>query len=643
MRGYQSAIAALAAVTWCTSVNAAVSPLPVDAYGAPEQIAGLRLSQDGKRIAYVRPIGDDFEYVVQEVGGPVLTTVKADHKRLGGIGFADPDHVLMAITGTQRFGGETATYELTAVIIYNLKSKTGKQIFPSDTVEARGLPLAVVHKDGHVYGYFEGTMRQDNNRLALYRTDLDTFQSVLVTRGSGHTNAFAVGPDGEVVARTEEFDHGQSWKVMQGSDGEHVYAAGRSVWGFPDLYPRGRTADTFILSKPEDGEFNPPREVKIATGEISGPLADGVESSPIVNRTTRLAIGLRLDGFVRQTVFFDEGVNASWQAVTAAFKDEHVEFEDYSSDLKKWLIHVDGPHDSGRYFLVDVEAGKAVLLGADFPNITPEHVGSFDWFDYTAQDGTKLRAVVTLPPGRDPKNLPFIMLPHGGPGNGSHDEPRFDWWAQALANRGYVVIQPDFRGSGGLGHSFEVAGWGKWGREMETDVSDAIPALAAKGIIDPKRGCIVGWSYGGYATLAGVTVQNGIYRCAVAGGAVADMGAMLQWEIDRTDTKLDEGVRYWKLAMGLSGPGDPQSALYSPAKQAARADAPILIVHGRDDTIVPPSQAEEMFNALKANRKVVDILWLNGVYHTIGVAESKGRVEFLKAMDAWVEKYNPPN
>ena len=130
------------------------------------------------------------------------------------------------------------------------------------------------------------------------------------------------------------------------------------------------------------------------------------------------------------------------------------------------------------------------------------------WIDYRAADGRTIHAYLTLPLNREAKNLPLIVLPHGGPH--SRDEPGFDWISQSLASRGYVVLQPQFRGSDGFGYDLLSAGFGEFGRKMQTDLSDGVRALAAQGLIDSRRVCIVGASYGGYAALAGATLE---YRC----------------------------------------------------------------------------------------------------------------------------------
>jgi dienelactone hydrolase len=645
-----SACALAFCLSWpAAGAAATTTPPPIETYGKFPAMGDVQLSQDGQRIAYIGTNGDDHIFIVRQIGGPVLETVAANHRKVLFITFADPDHVLMGIRGTEHFGGDEGVRELGAVIVYDLETHKGSQLFPKQGVVASvEPPVAVVHQGGHVYGYFYGQVMaglggQGGEEVGLYKTDLDSQVSVLESKGDGHVSSFAVGPDGEVVGRVEEFDHGKSWKMMKGTDGSQVYAQGQTVWGFPDVLAYGRSKTTLIVSQPEDGDFDPPRELDLGTGKIGAPLIDGVETSILRDRGTRLTVGFQVGGYVNDAVFLDPALDAKWQGVRAAFPGENVNLVSYDDGFRRWVVEVDGSHDAGRYFLVDLASSKAILLGARYPQIAADQVGPYDWFDYTARDGTKLKGVLTLPPGRDPKNLALVMLPHGGPGNGSYDAPHFDWWAQAIASRGYAVFQPDYRGSGGLGRSFERAGWGQWGRLMETDISDAIPALAAKGIIDPKRACIVGWSYGGYATLAGVTIQNGLYRCAAAGGAVSDLNDMLWWAQDRSLSKLDPGVRYWDKAMGLKGAGDPEGALYSPAKLAGHADAPILLIHGKDDSVVPFRQASEMEGALKGAHKTVELLVLPTSDHWIGSGDEANTTTMLKAMVAFLEKYNPPD
>ncbi len=257
---------------------------------------------------------------------------------------------------------------------------------------------------------------------------------------------------------------------------------------------------------------------------------------------------------------------------------------------------------------------------------------------WKAADGLDLHGVLTLPPGRPPHGLPLVVLPHGGPE--ARDYPDFDWLAQAFAARGYAVFQPNFRGSDGYGSEFRDAGFKQWGRKMQTDISDGVADLAKQGLVDPKRACIVGASYGGYASLAGVTVQQGLYRCAVADAPVADLSDFLAYAGERAGYYTG-ATRYWNAYMGSTSERDPSLRAISPVQLADRADAPILLIHGKDDTVVPISQSQAMLAALKAAGKPAQMVTMPDEDHWL--SREQTRISMLTAAVAFVEKYDPPN
>jgi dipeptidyl aminopeptidase/acylaminoacyl peptidase len=282
---------------------------------------------------------------------------------------------------------------------------------------------------------------------------------------------------------------------------------------------------------------------------------------------------------------------------------------------------------------VDIKTGRADALGSSYA-IDAGDVGPMRMLRYKAVDGLEIGAVLTLPPGRSEKNLPLIVLPHGGPA--TRDYPVFDWWAQAYASRGYAVLQPNFRGSEGSGAAFRLAGRGEWGRKMQTDISDGVADLARQGIIDPKRVCIVGASYGGYAALAGVTLQQGLYRCAVSVAGVADVARMLSTDI-RESGQNRTVIRALRTEVGTGR--DMKDV--SPANFAARADAPIMLIHGVDDIVVPFDQSRQMAAALSRAGKPHEFIKLEGEDHWLSKGET--RLAMLKASMAFVEKHNPPD
>jgi dipeptidyl aminopeptidase/acylaminoacyl peptidase len=259
-------------------------------------------------------------------------------------------------------------------------------------------------------------------------------------------------------------------------------------------------------------------------------------------------------------------------------------------------------------------------------------VGPISLIDYKAADQQEMDGVLTLPPGREARNLPVIVLPHGGPH--ARDEPEFDWWAQAYASRGYAVFQPNFRGSTGRSDAFRNASANEWGRKMQTDISDGLAELARRGIVDPKRACIVGASYGGYAALAGVTLQHGIYRCAVAVAPVADLDLLVDTEV------RDSGHSAMTVRAYREDLGDPKGYdVVSPRRHAAQADAPILLIHGKDDTVVSFRHSESMAGALRAAGKPYEFVVLKHEDHWLSVSDT--RSQMLAESMRFVQKYNP--
>jgi dipeptidyl aminopeptidase/acylaminoacyl peptidase len=202
------------------------------------------------------------------------------------------------------------------------------------------------------------------------------------------------------------------------------------------------------------------------------------------------------------------------------------------------------------------------------------------------------------------------------------------------------VLQPNYRGSD-LSKKWIESGYGEWGRKMQTDLSDGLLYLAAQGIADPKRACIVGASYGGYAALAGVTIQSGIYRCAVAVAGVSDPAKMLRW-VTRTEAVGDQiGLRYWERFFAVSGPGDKRLDGISPLHHADQVTVPLMLIHGRDDTTVPYDQSEAIAKALKHAGKPVEFITLDKEDHYLSRGDT--RLQMLRTSVEFLRKYNPPD
>lgn len=235
---------------------------------------------------------------------------------------------------------------------------------------------------------------------------------------------------------------------------------------------------------------------------------------------------------------------------------------------------------------------------------------------------------MTAPKGRDLRNLPVIMMPHGGPW--ANDEPRYDYWAQFLANRGYLVIQPNFRGSTGYGTEFMKKGEGQMGLAMQDDITDGLRWAVAQGYADPARACIVGASYGGYAAMWGIAKDPDVYRCAISIAGVASV----RREVDDFGGSL-MSTKYRADWQRMT----PDFAAVSPLNHVNRITAPLLLVHGKKDVTVEFGQSQSMFNRMKSANKTVELVPLPMADHHFG--READRVTLLKAMEDFLARNNP--
>lgn len=637
-------LARLAAIVLALAAAPAAWAAPLSAYGKLPSIEAATVSPSGHAVAVVVTDGERRTIVVKELatGQIKLRGFVGDHK-IREVQWAGDKHLVVVASATlTAFDVQYGRREWFFASLVDLEAKKMQPMMRNSQADLSAIfdmPIVRNYR-GEPAVYVQGVVFGGGGRglLSLFRVDLENGATRLVETGSPHTVDWTVDPEGRPLAQ-ELYNPGTGeWTLrMRSGVGWRDVVAAKGPLDRPYMVGLGRDGASATYAWKDGSGAWSLREARVDGGATPEP-------TPILDNqgTVRAALDGRLigryalDGDTDRYTFYDPADERAWKAIADAFPGERVRLQSWSSDRNKIVVLVDSRTNGPGLAVVDMVARDAQWLGGQYADLKPADLARREPIRFKAADGLELTGYLTLPSGRAEKGLPLIVHPHGGPA--SRDDPGFDWWAQAMASRGYAVLQVNFRGSDGLGGRLLEAGYGEWGRKMQTDLSDGVRHLAAQGVIDAKRVCIVGGSYGGYAALAGVTLDTGVYRCAVSVAGVSDLRRLVNYSGARGGAATH---RYWNRFIGAEGRGDEVFDRYSPARLAARADAPILLIHGKDDTVVPLDQSQIMADALKKAGKPYELVVQKGADHWLSRGDT--RLQTLEATMAFVETHNPPN
>jgi dipeptidyl aminopeptidase/acylaminoacyl peptidase len=622
--------------------NAGESKTPLQVFGYLPAIEDMAMSPDGTKFAYVRTDGDRRSVIIRQMGETKpLAAFRVGDTKLRGIQWLDDDNVLITRSNT---GGppagyvgrrmyewfQLATYSISRQKLADLDFQVHGNGVRSNAVYA---PALVRQIDGETNVFAYGYYGSSSLMPALFRYSVANPHTWLIDKADEFQTGWLVDESGRVAAKFVFHDLAKKWELLVSRDDRMTVAAsGQAEIDIPSVRGLSADGDSIIMEFIENGDpvWKP---LHLKDGSWGEPLAKGAAfASVILDRKTGRIVGGIPHVNDGNYVFFDTELQAHWEAILRAFPGERVHLISQSEDQTKYLVTVFGAKNGYSYALFDWLAHRATVLAPVYEGLAA--IAEVRRISYPAQDGLTIPGYLTMPPGGGEKNLPLIVLPHGGPW--AADSQRFDWWAQALAAQGYAVLQPNFRGSS-LSYQFVSAGFGQWGRKMQTDLSDGVHYLADQGVIDPKRVCIVGGSYGGYAALAGVTLDPGLYRCAISVAGISDM-KRFRWGIGYTDSA---GQRYMDRYLGTAHQGNSVLSAISPIDHADALTAPVLLIHGVDDTVVPYSQSSLMESVLKSAHKNVEFVTLKHEDHWL--SSSQTRLQMLEASVAFLRKNNPPN
>jgi dipeptidyl aminopeptidase/acylaminoacyl peptidase len=625
---------------------AGAQPPPASAFAALPEFSSVDISPDGLLIAWADRRGPREVAVIYDLETQSVRQ-QADFDattKLRAIRWADDDTVLVDYSSTGKDVPGAPRFEFYRTIAVDVRDgsrrillMTGGQRVTVTTSVIVALhpskPKTVVMWSRDFSAVAERRQmdtlipnrREDSGWVSvLFEVDTSTGRGTPIDKGDQFTGEWVVDRDGNSVARSD-------WKPLVN---RYRILARRSYGGWREVYQRtdgrqlelqGLTADSQAIVA-----VGPNRSGRSVAWEIprSGSAAkifyqdaaSDVESV-MHDPFTGAPVGVRLGGLDQGVHWLDAEAQARFDAVAPAFKDRRVDIVGRSQDGKRVIARVNSQAHPAIYYIVDFATNKADIVGEEYPKLADVKLGEVRSITYRSRDGAAIPAYLTLPPEGGTTALPLVVLPHGGPE--TRDNNEFDWWSQFLASRGYAVLRPQFRGSKGFGDAFRRAGFRQWGRRMQDDLTDGVLAMIQQGVADPRRVCIVGGSYGGYAALAGAAFTPDLYKCAVSVNGVSDLPEMLGTVKVQNGAESDS-VAYWRDNIG--SPFDKWVIERSPARAADAIRVPILLMHGVDDTVVPIGQSESMARALEMRNKPFEFIRLSGEDHWLSRADTRLRV-----------------
>jgi len=651
-------LACVAAVLLGPCGAAQAAPPPAEAFSETPSFSFVALSPDGRTLAVDRVTRDGHKVVLFAVGSSepqrVLSVDPAD--KLRGLEWADARTVLVDVSGTVRLPGASGArsrWEFWRTMAASLDGGpprmllmdgANRRLVTGSRVLAAGsrLPGRVIMESWDYSATQQrdsvGTRLSDGRRdsgwvSTLFDVDTATGKGRVLERGTPYTMQWLVDPDGTPRARAEWLADSREYTVLardergwrpvhQHSGMDWMGLAGTSTDGKALVVVGENGTDrSRAWSLPFDG--GPPSVLYEDPAGVAAVLVDEL---------TGKAVGYETGGLEPRQHWIDPQRAQKQRVLEKAFPGRDVEVVQRSDDGERVVVVVGSRSHPPVHYLVDFATGRADTLGEAYPGLAGAQLGESRGLTYRARDGADIPAYLTLPPGLPARDLPLVLLPHGGPE--WRDPAGFDAWAQFLATRGYAVLQPQFRGSTGFGREHRLAGYGEWGGRMQDDLSDGVRHLVATGVADPARVCIVGASYGGYAALAGAAFTPELYACAVSVNGVSDLPNMIG-DLRRRGGDQSDEIGYWQEHIGPST--DPRVAQRSPARAATAVRAPVLLLHGENDTVVPPVQSQLMAKALAEAGKPHRYLSLPGEDHWLSQAAT--RTQVLKEIESFLDEY----
>ncbi len=589
--------------------------------------ASPRISPDGARLAYLAPSDKGVLNVwVRTIGKEDDGQVTNDTHRGIRIHFwaEDGQHILYL----QDIGGDENWH----VYSVNLDTKVVRDLTPFQGIRAQGIMLDKNHPNEMLVGL----NLRDRRVFDMHRVDLTTGAVVLDTVNPGDVVGWLTDPsfkirgamaqnpqDASTILRVRDSVEAPwrdllTWPFGENGGGVDFTADGKAMFVETSIgsdTTRLALVDTATGSEKKVLAVNPKADV----GQV------------IVHRDTHVVQAVGFNYLTNEWTVLDETIKAEFEAIAKLQRGEFYLSGRDRAD-RTWIITFQSDDGPVSYYAWDRTAGKATFLFNNQPQLAAYTLAPMKPVVITARDGLELVSYLTLPVGVEPKNLPLVLNVHGGPW--ARDTWGYDAEAQWFANRGYATLQVNFRGSAGFGKKFLNAGNGQWGvGTMQHDLTDAVKWAIAKGIADPKRVCIYGGSYGGYATLAGLVFTPQLYACGVDIVGPSNIKTLFE----SIPPYWAPMKRQFVLRVGDAENDAELNRRISPLFHADKVRVPLIIAQGANDPRVNIRESDQMVKAMRDKGLAVTYVVYTDEGH--GFARPNNRLDFYGRTEEFLAKH----
>lgn len=597
--------------------------LPMEDFFRNPESAAYAISPDGRRLAYAKPWKSRMNVFVRDLDSEEERRVtSAEERDVGGFFWKGNDRIVYV----QDRGGDENFH----VYITNVEGTASRDLTPFEKVRA-GVLDDLEDDPRHM---LISMNQRDPEVFDVYRCDLDSGELTKLAENPGSVVGWMTDHEGRlrVAVETDGVNTNLLYRTSEDQEFRKLLTTSFKDSFDPILF----SYDNRLLYVASN--LSRDKEAIYTFDPEANKLLDLVYENDEVDvgglmhsKKRKIVTGVHYTTDKTQYHYFDEESRKLREALEAFFPGHEVSVTDMDDEEQRCIVRVWGDRTRGAYYFYDRTSNALKKLADVSPWLREEDMSPMTPITYRSRDGLTIHGYLTIPTGAASRDLPLVVIPHGGPS--AREYWGFDAEAQFLANRGATVLQVNFRGSTGYGKKFWTAGFKQWGRAMQDDVTDGVKWAVDQGIADPKRLAIYGGSYGGYAALAGATFTPDLYACAVSYVGPSNLF-----------TLLESIPPYWEplRAMEYEEIGDPSKdkellEAISPFFHADRIRIPLMVAQGANDPRVNKAESDQIVEAVRKNGR--EVLYMVKENEGHGFHNEENRFDFYRALEDFFRKH----